>query len=318
MFKSKVNPLMRLQSLFVFLLVVLFSCQDEDDVAPDLAIPTIENVEIGLNNNEIGVVGRDFHFNADVVAGDRIENIQIKIMQREDETYAQAWSHEVTWDQYIDARNTNVHRHFNIPEDAVEGKYDFLIIVNDQNGTKLEELRAITIYEAENLPVDPQLSGFAVIEVDEDFNQLRRIYNILLPESGDRQASEGQIISTFGNVSGVKGDGKMYFVIINKKHNHRPETIEALDFSKVIVSDYWEHKDIAETRVLSTLSDHSTSSTRQPTFVIGTEMDNNIPANAVSGEKSWETGDYYIGAIYHNDTYNIGLFQYIEVSITME
>lgn len=42
-------------------------------------------------------------------------------------------------------KNATVHKHFDIPENAVEGKYDFTIIVNDENGTTLEEKRNITI-----------------------------------------------------------------------------------------------------------------------------------------------------------------------------
>ena len=142
--KTMLNTSKGIQLMLVFLLSIsLFSCKDDNGTEPALPEPTIDKVEVGLNNNEIGLIGRDFHFNVDVVAGDRIEDIQIKIVQRPGETYANVWSFERNWTQYKDARNANVHAHFSIPTDAAEGKYDFLIIVNDQNGTSLEEKRSI-------------------------------------------------------------------------------------------------------------------------------------------------------------------------------
>lgn len=129
--------------LGIVLCYLLSNCEKEKELMPQM--PKIENLEVGLNNNEIGVVGRDFHFNADIIAGDKIEKIQVKILPRSGESYSKVWRHEITWEQYKDARNAHVHEHFMIPGDAAEGKYDFVVIVNDQNGTILEEKRGITI-----------------------------------------------------------------------------------------------------------------------------------------------------------------------------
>ena len=85
-----------IQVLLVCLLSFsLFSCLDDDD-APVPVAPTIEKVEIGLNNNEIGVNGQDFYFNADIQAGDKIDLVQVKIQQLSSVTYASTWNHEVT------------------------------------------------------------------------------------------------------------------------------------------------------------------------------------------------------------------------------
>lgn len=129
----------------------LVSCKKENEL-PVFAEPSISNVELGLGNSGIAVVGQDFHFEMDVVAGERIETISISIVQRESETYPSEWRHEITWEQYKGARNTNVHKHFDIPEDAPEGTYDFLIIVSDQNGSELEETYTLGIYLPDNLP----------------------------------------------------------------------------------------------------------------------------------------------------------------------
>ncbi|WP_339926389.1 DUF4625 domain-containing protein [uncultured Cyclobacterium sp.] len=133
--------------------LILASCQENPD--PILPSPTIDNVEIGLNNDEIGVIGRDFHLNADILAGELIEQVQVQIIPIAGETYESFWKFEITWEEYKGSKNANIHKHFDIPEDAVEGIFDFLIIIKDQNGTSTEEKRSITIYNLENLPVAP-------------------------------------------------------------------------------------------------------------------------------------------------------------------
>jgi len=128
------------------------ACKKDSGDNPEPLQPTIQNLEIGINNNQIGVIGKDFHFNADVLVSGKIANVQVKILPRTGETYIKTWSHESTWDTYNDAKNTTVHKHFYIPVDAVEGKYDFVVIVNDQNGSKLEVKKSITIYAEANVP----------------------------------------------------------------------------------------------------------------------------------------------------------------------
>lgn len=126
----------------LFAAMAFTSCSNDDS---ESAIPSIDKIELGLNNSETATIGADFHFNAEVTAADKIENVQVKIVQRSTETYSKVWSHEITWTQYAGAKNATVHKHFDIPEDAAEGKYDFIIIVNDQNGSKLEVKKNLTI-----------------------------------------------------------------------------------------------------------------------------------------------------------------------------
>src|SRR5690606_25137058 len=124
---------MKTTKLFLaFLLVAsaFTACKKDNEPEPDKLQPTIENIELGLGNTEIGIIGEDLHFNADILAGDKIETVQIKIKQRNDETYSKVWTYEITWDQYKGSKNANVHTHFDLPADAPEGRYDFLIIVN--------------------------------------------------------------------------------------------------------------------------------------------------------------------------------------------
>lgn len=293
--------------------IAVSSC--EKDSPPEPAMPGIENIEVGLGDNGIGIVGEDFHLEMDVVAGDRIDVIQVRIEQRAGKTYAKEWRHEITWEQYRGAKNTNVHKHFDIPADAPEGTYDFMIVVSDQNGATLEETRTLTIYRRENLPVDPQLFAF---NINKNGNFFYRNGNFVDTDV----CRGGETVRSQATISGVKDDGIMYMLLINKKLNHRPETIEGIDFSKAIVYDVYEHEGWAEVGDFSNFvfdMETFTPVRTTPPLVIGAANDNNIPQpNPITGEKVWESGDYLFGVIYKNTTHNISFFHYIDISVQID
>ncbi|MDR7128951.1 hypothetical protein J2X69_001286 [Algoriphagus sp. 4150] len=324
--KLKPNSIAGMPFLLICLFIVsLFSCKD-DEVDPVQVVPTLDKVEVGLNNNEMGVIGRDFHFNAEVLAGDRIETVQIRILQRSEETYSETWSHEVVWEEYRGVKNATIHKHFDIPADAVEGTYDFLIIVTDQNGTILEDKRAITIYTPENLPLDLGFN-FGVEVVDANFKSIKTLYALSTiyedfePYKSDEAINKNEFLAPIAGIASIKGDGKMYCLLIDKKHNHRPETISDIDFSKVIVADVWEHEDLVQSEYGSNMYDFSTKPLTiiHPMIEIGAASDNNTPAvQPITGQKAWASGNYYVGFIYENSTYNMSLFHYGDVSIKMD
>ena len=110
--------------LFFLCILSFIACNDDEQVAQK---PTIDKVELGLGNNEIGVINQDFHFNAEITAGEKIKDVKIKIDQINTETYSKVWSHQIIWEQYAGAKNAVVHKHFNIPANAAEGKYNLLL-----------------------------------------------------------------------------------------------------------------------------------------------------------------------------------------------
>ncbi|WP_188460772.1 DUF4625 domain-containing protein [Marivirga lumbricoides] len=288
------------------------SCDDneENEVKPE---PAISEVEIGSGNNGIGVIGRDFHFNAEILAGDKIDSVLLQIVPKAGENYESDWSFEIVYMQYKGSKNATVHKHFDIPEDAVEGKYDFLIMITDENGTSLLETREINIYTPENLPVDPQLSTLNIGGLASGF-----FYR-------DGEFIDGNVLQKNDTIwsqvtiEGVKGDGIMYVLLIKKDLGHRPETTDAIDFSKAIVYDVYEHKGWEDVDYFSNeVFDLETFTfvRNAPDFKIGAEADNNIPEpSPISGEKSWESGEYYFGVVYKNTTYNFNFFHYIEFEV---
>ncbi|WP_067151488.1 DUF4625 domain-containing protein [Pseudotamlana agarivorans] len=306
--KTKLKNLL----LVIPLVCLLFSSCESDD--PEPLMPTIDNVEIGLQNNEIGVIGRDFHFNAEILAGDKIDLVQIKIEPKEEETYASPWSYEITWNEFKGVKNATVHEHFNIPEDAVEGDYDFTIVVSDENGAVLEEKRNITIMLPENLPVDPILSLIGISDPETN----RAVYKYSGGEvfgNPDYTLYMNDFLRATFFVAGIKGDGQFYVVLIKKELNHKPESIDAIDYSKTIIWDIEKHTGVEEAQTLANINFDTEA---YPDFLIGAEFDNNEPTpNPISGIKAWEAGEYYLGFLYENTTYNMSLFHYTEVTLEL-
>ena len=109
----------------------------------------------------------------------------------------------------------------------------------------------------------------------------------------------------------MKVDVKIYLSLINKKYNHRPESIDNIDFSKAIVYDVAEHKNEEE---VFTAINHLYF--EAPNLIIGAIKDNDSPqSNSIDGEKAWENGDYYFGVVYTNTTYDINFYHYVEFGI---
>ncbi len=143
--------LFKMLGICVFMAVIVWSCRADDETA-EPAAPNLTNVEIGHDNDEIGTIGEDVHFNAEVQAGGSIDRIEINIKQRAGITYSNPWDFTIIWDEYKGQKNAHIHKHIDIPADAAEGKYDFIITVYDVNSTKLVDARTIQLYLEENLP----------------------------------------------------------------------------------------------------------------------------------------------------------------------
>lgn len=304
----------RLLLLPILLLSLFFtSCNNDDDgtISDDTKQGTaqLSKIEIGLNNNEIGTIGEDFHFNMDVLVDDKIDFIQVELKQNPAEKYEGVWSHNEKWDQYNGMKNTNVHKHFDIPADAKEGKYDFVISIHELNGSVTVENRHIRIFHKENLPVSPDLYALNVM-VNDDF-YFSGLDNYEMPGYAFKT---NDVIRTIANISSIKDDGKMYLLLINKKLNHKPETVSAIDFNKAIVYGVYEHKGRAEVGSFVTpfISDANQ-------LIIGksTEDFNSPTPNPISGAKAWESGSYYFGVVYTNTTHNMSYFKYIDLTVKL-
>jgi len=295
--------------LILFAALVFTACK-KDRPEEQLPLPTITNLEIGSGNNGQGIIGRDFHLDMDVTAGDRINTVQVIISQKKGVTYPSNWSFGLTWTEFKGVRNTNVHKHFTIPKEAAAGEYDFIIKVTDENGTLLEEKHPINLVTAESLPVNPQMYSLMLEKMDKGFVY---VLNRGFMLGDDKGYSKNEKLRAYVDISKVKGDGIMYNILVKKSAGHFPESVDKIDFSKVIVTDMREHAGVTATNTFTNYVGLPNFSPKE--FQIGALADNNTPSIAIGGEKAWANGEYYFGVVYTNKTYNMSAHYYIPLSI---
>lgn len=248
----------------------------------------------------------------DVVAGERINVIKVLFKQKAGVSYTKVWTFEIGWEEFKGLKSTNVHKHFTIPSDAPEGFYDFIIHVSDQNGTVKEESVSIELMGADKLPVNPELYSFMLQKNDQDFLY---IFNRGFMLGDDKGFKKNETVKAYVDISKVKDKGILYTLLIKKSAGHMPESVQDIDFSKVIVTDVRAHDNMAEVETFTNYVGLPDYSPKQ--MVIGSNADNNIPAaNAIQGNKAWENGDYYFGIVYTNETHNMSAHYYIPVTIS--
>lgn len=303
------------QTLTILLFLIAFTACKKDKpvfVEPENPKPKLSNLELGLGDSGIGVIGKDFHFNGDIVAVDKIDLVEVKMIQKATEKYSHLWKHEILWKNYKGLKNANVHKHFTIPKDAAEGKYDLIITIYDENGSKEEIKRDFEIYTQANLPVRAIISDLFI------FSNYRTHYTL----HGDRDkyptraVKKGDTLAVHAVLPFVKGDGKLCIVLVKKTANYNPKTIAELDLKKAIVYDIYEHKDQPQ---IFRFSNYIYEKRPIPELIIGAQKDNNVPeANVISGEKTWETGAYNLIVLYHNFTKNLTTAQSIPINIDIQ
>jgi hypothetical protein len=305
LFKHWPKSLPGLLSVMMLIMLTLSACDEnnsEPAPQPELPKPTLENLELGLGNAGIGVIGEDFHFEANILAVDKIDTVKVKILPRAGEKYSKPWKHEITWNQYKGLKNTNVHKHFNVPADAAEGTYDLVVTVLDENGSRLEVKRDFEIYTRASLPIRPMITG---LWMHKNWGPVYD-YHSDKDKFPTQRYKKGDTIQVQANISFVKGDGKLYLLLIKKTANYNPQTIEEVDLSKAMVYDVHEHKNQESIKDFGNSEFDMESYTvirNIPDLVIGADKDNNAPTNnAINGNKAWGSGDYNLVVIYKNFT----------------
>jgi hypothetical protein len=233
----------------------------------------------------------------------------VKILQKSTETYTQPWAFELTWNQYKGMKNTNVHKHFDIPKEAPEGKYDFIFLVTDENGSKLEIKEDFRIYHPDNLPVDPDIK----VTVTRNMNLMFK--GEKLKEGGLINKGDSLFIDAY--ITNIKDDGVAYVLLIKQNANYRPETAAKLDFSKGIVIFNKEHSFLKVSGINTYIWNKDPNISSYPVNIkIGAANDNNSPiANAINGGKIWESGNYNIVIVYTNTTHNMSAFKSFPITI---
>lgn len=284
---------------------LLPSCKKEEQASVPNP-PTAEHVEIGYANNKQAIRGRDFHFNADLLAGDKIESVQVEILAKAGQTYTSQWKMEIAWDEYKGLKNANVHKHFTIPIEAPEGKYDFFFIVNDANGTKLELKEDFQIFDAANMPVDPVVDRDIFSRNDDMVYYMDNfVEDPIVFKKGDKFTARAQIKQ-------IQGDGILYTALIKRTLNHSPETVDKLDLTKAIIISKVEHRELGLAAKVNTYKLVNGTLSRDD-IMIGAEKDG--LGSPINGERQWASGQYNLVILYKNTTFNMSAFKSIPMTI---
>lgn len=295
------------KTLIAFLMLAgTFTACKKDKQELETAKPTADHIEIGYANNKQAIIGRDFHFNAEVTAGVRISAVSVKILPKTGQTYSASWKMELAWEEFKGAKNTTVHKHFTIPAEAQEGTYDFLFTVDDENGTKLELKEDLVILDAANMPVDPIVDRDIFLRGEDVIYQMNTYEEkTLIFKKGDKFTARAQIRQ-------IQGDGVLYTALIKRKLNYFPETVAQLNMGKAIIMAKTEHTGLGPASKISTLK-QTNGVWGGDDIIIGAEKD--VLGMEITGDKTWESGQYDLVILYYNTTYKVSTHKSIPITI---
>jgi len=122
--------------LTVLLAISIFSCDKTG------AKPEIDFYELGFENSKTALAGDELHMDAEVVAENKIDRIDIEIHPEGDEhkksasmsPVAEEWEFDTIYTEFSGLKNTHFHKHIKVPAEAGSGHYHFHFSVTDLEG----------------------------------------------------------------------------------------------------------------------------------------------------------------------------------------
>jgi hypothetical protein len=146
---------MKITKFFLALLTVasIFTACKKDKI---MSLPTINNLEVGHDNNKTAFPGTDTHIEAELYAEATIAKVKLEI----NPVAGSGWkfAQEYT-DGFAGMKNAEFHKHIDVPADAPLGKYHLRLSLTDLQGQ-------VTVVESElELKYDPTLPSATGFEV---------------------------------------------------------------------------------------------------------------------------------------------------------
>ena len=139
-------------ALATMLSITFFSCENNDP-------PQITIHELGYDNTKTVAAGSELHIDADILAPQKIENIQLIIHSETEHQQAPAQKSPSslqitdTWELdsiytkgYTGVKNTDFHEHIDVPSTAVPGHYHVHIKVTDKAGNQTIKEDEIVVF----------------------------------------------------------------------------------------------------------------------------------------------------------------------------
>jgi hypothetical protein len=155
---SKVVMAGKLRSFVYSILLFAFitGCSKDDEVVP-LLPPELSSVEIGTANSKTAYAGQDFHLEASLQSQNPLASLKIQITPV---VSGRGWIYSALYTQQVAGlKNAVFHEHLKVPDDALAGDYDLLLLITDQNGLKTEYRSSIKVIKDPSLP---SVSGMQV------------------------------------------------------------------------------------------------------------------------------------------------------------
>lgn len=135
--------------------IVLFAACSKDE--PELAAPSLSDIEIGSDNNKTGYAGGDIHIEAMITAPAKIASVKLSIHP---ET-GTGWEFDSTYTEgFAGQLNAEFHKHIHIPVEAATGEYHLHFVVTDQKG------KTVSLEEEIEIVLDPSLPDLSDFEVE--------------------------------------------------------------------------------------------------------------------------------------------------------
>ena len=117
--------------------IVTLSCSKDDEVK----MPEILEFELGHNNSKTVRAGSHLHIDAEILAENRIDVIEIDIHYEGEHVKSlriagadHGWEFEISYDKFRGLKNTTFHEDIDVPADARPGEYHFHFKVIDMEG----------------------------------------------------------------------------------------------------------------------------------------------------------------------------------------
>ena len=140
---NKIITFFRKISFILLGITFLVSCsKDENKNEQQLSAPIIESLEIGEQNAKTAYIADEFHLEATFIAEAGIKEVKLQITYPNGDSSVRI---EQTFPEFVGLKGGHIHKHFDIPADAKEGNYDFLLTITGQNDKKISVKETIVV-----------------------------------------------------------------------------------------------------------------------------------------------------------------------------
>lgn len=148
--RTKIQNIAKISVVLIFAIITT-SCEDEK-----INMPEILDFELGHDNSKTARAGGDLHIDAEIIAENRIDVIEIEIHLEGAHKKSlgsanddHGWEVDMIFDKFRGLKNTTFHEDLDIPVDALPGEYHFHFKVIDMEGYTVSIEEELVILEPE-------------------------------------------------------------------------------------------------------------------------------------------------------------------------